>query len=105
MEEESAYPKEDVFMPSSHSEPLDKGASARPLSPVILPDAPMKSVLKKPGRTKRYKKQASLGNGNCHLLRNFRYQFRVVRNCFDQCLTLCLSSSADVFIFPPYQMV
>ena len=39
----------------------DEGAFARPLSPVILPSAPIRSALKKPGQTRRYKKQVSVG--------------------------------------------
>lgn len=43
------------------SEHHDEVASLRPLSPVYLPDVPMKSALKKPRQSRRYKKQASMG--------------------------------------------
>jgi len=59
-ENESATPKEKLSEPERDTGYYDGRSSPRAFSPVFLPDPPMKSALKKPGYSRRYKKQASM---------------------------------------------
>ena len=67
-EDESATPKEDDTARERVSESHDEEVPLRSFSPVSLSDYPLKSALKKPRGSKRYKKQASMGEFKLNLI-------------------------------------